>query len=141
MAMYWQHYYDTLWEALCTIIIHGVCSIVLLILLINTLYHFMVTSRTINPYRKHHMMSRKATRSIEPVPESPPLNNRVASHSNIIGSDSNITIGTTSQRTHTMHTTDNMRSKPATIALSMKILTTFYLCTIFLFSIISFIMR
>eukprot|EP01084_Bolivina_argentea_P314012 543870_1 len=67
MTIYWYHYYESLWQALATIAIHGICSFILILILCDTLYYFFIIPNNNNDVYKTN--NRKRTQSLdEPVP-------------------------------------------------------------------------
>ena len=126
MTLFWQIYYDTLWQALSTIGIHGICSLLLLILLIHTSIQF-TSSKFINPYKQQRIQTRSNV-SLPP---------RLSLYSN----SSNRTSTIESKNTHSLSISSSSSSKSIPISPTIKILTICYLFFMFLYSAISFILR
>lgn len=159
MPIYWQHYYDTLWQALATIIIHGLCSIILFVILSMTIYRFFMKCKcntmNMNMCNNYNKANRKQTKStMVDDHDSIPRIELQASNSMSDGRTSTIDggprasasgsymqTGSYSRKSTFRRSSDEYRRKSIDIATSIKVLTLFYVLLIFLFSFTSFIMR
>jgi len=112
---YWHRYYDSQWQALATLVVHGLCAVILFILLMIIAHHFFDAFRCFHSYKLNRI-----------IYKPPDIGGRVSDVSN---ASAHFEIRKSSQ------------SDSNPISPSLKVLTTLSLSLMFLYSATSLVIR
>eukprot|EP01084_Bolivina_argentea_P171948 297884_1 len=127
--VFWVHYYDSVWQALATVFIHAICTVIIFCLLIHTIYYFWIFNLT---NRNNLKLSRRNSFSVRKGRVQCTLNEK-----NKLKSTNCIKIKIPKIKSNT----SNAVYQQIQIATSIKILTLLYMILSLFYSAISFILR